>query len=811
MNETDDGRGFLRVLYSLDKFTRDYYGYPRWLPELYLGYGSPVLSFYSPGLFILTHLFSTVIIHDHILTTKIILLFIICNSAIGAYKLSDLIVQGATKISQRAIIDTRLLSVFMYIIVPYPFIINIFLRGDIPEAFALSILPWLWITCRNSITKQFTIKRVVTLSLLCAAIIISHQISSILILVHLGIISLFLVAGSILQFIRPIIIIVSIISGISSVFVIPLVLHADSVRIHVLSHDLYDILHRLSNIITPVNYTWPFEYNWQSLTQRSQSGPLLPSISQTALLLVSASLIFYQKFIRKNYISSREILGILFSILILWLMNLNFSRSLWFYIDIIRFLQYPWRFIGPLSLSISIIGSITISRVQYPIRILLIISFAILTYIETFDGFPLANVTGLGKGFDAATMVAEDYAYDRWGASVASGDGEFTPRSVDIRRPDGSLGGPVRLDRLAPPGAWVGGLAMVSSGEGHVASLHGDAMRLRAVVEVGEAGATLAIHQLDFPGWRATVDGVRVGVQAAPLVPGSGVAPGWVTVAVPPGRHEVAVWFGATWPRLVGDAITCVTLAVLGVVLGREWRRGGSRPVGVTVVVGALLGLATWNLAAEAWTVRAPPAASAATERVVLDVVEAVRRGDVSLGSPSGSRLGPDAFLDAGWLDVRPPLGRPVQVGTRRRWLYMHAPSRVTVRLRVPAGGATFQSGLGLRPDAWEVPVGDGVHFVAEVEPLDGNGGIRTLWFQRVNPRANLDERRWVEMRGDLGEWAGREVDLTLRTEPVDSVAYDWAGWGNPLVVVPSGILRPANGPQPPASIIAPRTWMVDQ
>ena len=224
---------------------------------------------------------------------------------------------------------------------------------------------------------------------------------------------------------------------------------------------------------------------------------------------------------------------------------------------------------------------------------------------------------------DPVAMVADDYAFDRWGASTTTGDGEFTPRGVDIRRPDGSLGGPVRLDRLAPPGAWVGGLAMVQSGEGYVASLHGDATRLRVVVEAGETGATLAIHQLDFPGWRATVDGARVDVQAAAEVPGSGVTPGWLTLAIPPGRHEVAVWFGATWPRLLGDGVTCVTLALIGFALAREWRGGASRPVGTTLVVAGLLGLATWDLGAEALTVRAPTATSPATERVVLDVVEA--------------------------------------------------------------------------------------------------------------------------------------------------------------------------------------------
>ena len=36
----------------------------------------------------------------------------------------------------------------------------------------------------------------------------------------------------------------------------------------------------------------------------------------------------------------------------------------------------------------------------------------------------------------------------------------------------------------------------------------------------------------------------------------------------------------------------------------------------------------------------------------------------------------------------------------------------------------------------------------------------------------------------DLSAWAGQTVRLTLRTEPREDLTHDWAGWGNPVLVV---------------------------
>ena len=819
LTRTDDGDEFLQRAFTLDRALAAHATYPRWLPDLYLGFGYPVFAFYAPVAYLLVAALTRLGAGTVDVAARVVAAGIVVVAGLGAATLAGAMVpEVGTRRSRGRHIAVGAVAAVAYVGAPYPFVTNVFLRGALPEAMGLAILPWFWLAVRHLLRRDapFALKPVVIAGMLGALTILVHQLSAVMAAATMALAAVGYVGPAWSRgIVTQIALAAAIAVGATATLWIPLAVESSAVRLDVVSHGVPEIVARLSPSWAPVVLGWPYPYGWDRSQLLVPDGPVLPGITQ-AVIVAAAALAGVVIAWRRRASGPTDggwrgdASGLALVVGTCWLLNLDLSAGIWSAISPLRVVQYPWRWLGPLSLGVALLGALAVSRMRVQIAISAAVVVGALSWGDSLGALPRPVAPDDTDRYDAAAMVADDYAFDRWGASTTTGDGEFTPRAVDIRRPDGSLGGAVRLDRVAPPGAWMGGLAMVQAGEGYVSSLHGDATRLRAVVVAGDAGATLAIHQLDFPGWRATVDGVRVDVRAATLVPGSGVTPGWLTVAVPAGRHEVAVWFGATWPRLLGDAVTCLTLALLGLALVREWRRGTSRSVGMALVVAGLLAVATWNLGSEALTIRAPAASSPATERVVLDVVDAVHRGDASLESPSGARLGPDAFLDAGWLDVRPPSGRPVQVGTGRRWLYMHPPGRVTVRL-TPPQGAVFQAGLVLRPDSWETPEGDGVHFVVEVVPVDDPGGMRTLLFQRINPRAFVDERRWVDIRADLGEWAGRPIDLTLRTDPVDSVAYDWAGWGNPVVVVPVGVLRPPNGPQPPASIHTPRTWMIDQ
>ena len=105
--------------------------------------------------------------------------------------------------------------------------------------------------------------------------------------------------------------------------------------------------------------------------------------------------------------------------------------------------------------------------------------------------------------------------------------GEFLPRSATYEvHHEGEARGFWLYERLWPEASWLGGRVRVAAGEAAVAGLWGRGLWTVARVEAGPAGATLAFHQLAFPGWRAWVDGAPAPVGGGPGGAGAGHRPG---------------------------------------------------------------------------------------------------------------------------------------------------------------------------------------------------------------------------------------------------------------------------------------------
>ena len=240
------------------------------------------------------------------------------------------------------------------------------------------------------------------------------------------------------------------------------------------------------------------------------------------------------------------------------------------------------------------------------------------------------------------------------------------------------------------------------------------------------------------------MDGAPAPVGAAPAVPGQAIAPGFAVVAVPPGRHEVALRFGPSGPRAGGAALSLAALlgaagwlarraGAAGGAAGGAGRGAGGGPGGAALLLGAGVGVAGVRLALPLL----PPAPGAGDALLVADLAGAVAGGapGARVAAPDGGALGPGAFAD-----VRPlallAADRPLRDAgpDARRWLYLHPPAGATAEVAVPPGGAWLQAGLALDPAAWGAPLGDGVRFVAEVAPLAGAGGggrRRWCWTRR--------------------------------------------------------------------------------
>jgi hypothetical protein len=129
--------------------------------------------------------------------------------------------------------------------------------------------------------------------------------------------------------------------------------------------------------------------------------------------------------------------------------------------------------------------------------------------------------------------------------------------------------------------------------------------------------------------------------------------------------------------------------------------------------------------------------------------------------------------------------------GETRRVIFAHPVAEISWPVRIPAGSeAVLETHLSMSPDMWgRPPLSDGVGF--EIAVL-ADGATEVLASRHLDPTHREPDRAWLPLRLPLGRYAGRSVTIRLRTDPGPhgQYAHDWAGWGDPTLLV--GEPRPA-------------------
>jgi hypothetical protein len=116
-----------------------------------------------------------------------------------------------------------------------------------------------------------------------------------------------------------------------------------------------------------------------------------------------------------------------------------------------------------------------------------------------------------------------------------------------------------------------------------------------------------------------------------------------------------------------------------------------------------------------------------------------------------------------------------------RNVLFQHPPSVVSYTLEIPPA-AILRFSTALSPEVWQFDKGDGVQF--DILLNDGDSQ-ETIFSNYINPKYIPIDRRWHEHAVDLSPWSGQTVTLAFSTSPgpSDNDLFDWAGWGNPMIV----------------------------
>jgi hypothetical protein len=745
--------------------------YPRWLPDLAMGYGYPLFNYYAPGMYALATAlrgFGLPIIAAFQWTGVIA----VALAATGTYALA------------RHVMSDRIGAVVAataFVLAPYPFFTNLYDRAQVPEALALGILPWaLLATWRAWHDGGAWVGAFVVM---VAALVLTHNITSLLAAPLIaGVIGVAWWRGRVhwKHALRRVSIGITIGIGLSAFFWMPVILEASAVHLgrSDVTPFLFDPITTARDLVHAIRgLDWTSRAIFTALPETLIVRPPNHETIPIALLALATLGAVATGVSRTHGGSATRTITTVCAVGVAacLAMNATWVRFAWQTLPVIPVIQYAWRLYGPMSLMAALAGAGFIAAwrpgsrmraVAIGVATVLVATLAtgsVLTRRGTLAASPPPPPDG-GMVFARET--------DRYAGGTTS-TGEFLPRTVEIAdlTPGVHRGLSVFTDAI-PEASWHAGLVRIPSGDAEITAI--DHARNRIIAEVDATTAsTVAFHQFMFPGWRATVDGIPAPLAAAPYDESIHASLGYMVVAVPAGRHRVEVAFGTTPARVIGTTVSIMTLTLGLAAVAWKWRRRIAnwarilQPKGArTVVVGIFVAVIA-VITLVAWRGRPRPATAALITRIIPEVAQ----NRVVSRTPGGQGTGPmPPFLE---------IRRPAILGDTRPFLFMHPPSDVTVTLEVPPN-AYLQAGLACLPETWETDYGDGVRFHADVTDASGT---HTILDRRVNPRAKREDRRWIDVWANLGSTAGETVRLTLRTDPAEDLSYDWCGWANPQVV----------------------------
>ncbi len=223
------------------------------------------------------------------------------------------------------------------------------------------------------------------------------------------------------------------------------------------------------------------------------------------------------------------------------------AKPLWDILPLVSLVQFPWRLLAPVAVTLALLAGAGASWLDRrggaagsPDAFAYVFAFAIvlgsfaftqpeLLPVQPRDASPLAVLDFEAKYPDMRGMT-------RWSARPPENADSPLLAQYEAGQP---------LQRAA-----------IAAGEGEILAQSATALSATARVRA-DSDLTLRFYTYFFPGWRATVGG-----QPAEITPEP--PNGLISLALPPGEHEVAVRFGSTPLRRVGQIISLATLALIG-------------------------------------------------------------------------------------------------------------------------------------------------------------------------------------------------------------------------------------------------------
>ena len=500
--------------------------FPRWFPDLGLGYGFPLFNYYAP-------------LSYYLALPLRLLGFSFEATLLGGFVLGHLALVAGTYLWTRegfgksAALGAALLIGYA----PYP-LLDLHYRGAFAEVWGLACLAWaLWAVQRLNVRGG---RLPFVLTALCsAALMLSHNVMALLGMPLLAGYALLLAwqhparkAAALRLFLA-----LGLGAGLSAFFWVPALREQAYVQIHQIQ--IYDYREHFLTLGELFSGPTP--------TVKGEVTPYVPHSVGWILPLLAAGAFLPDK---KTLPASARLQkwALLAASLVLLGMTLPISAPLWEKLPLLSFVQFPWRFLGPVSLGLAVLGGVELERLpgsaawRLPLALAAVSLFA-LTWLFPPYARPQPPLT-------PPALIRIERETGGLGTTTA---GDYLPIWVQERPGDELL---ALYTAAAEDDYLIPRLDPTTLPEGAQLLAEKEALNAAQVTLETPIAFRARFRWYYFPGWQVRVDGAP-----APTLPDG--PQGLLAVEVPAGKHTLEVRFGETPLRRTADAISLVSAALL--------------------------------------------------------------------------------------------------------------------------------------------------------------------------------------------------------------------------------------------------------
>lgn len=508
-------------LIEMDTALKDFQIPPRWTPNLGFGYGYPLFNFYPPFIYYVGEVFH-LLGFSFINSIKIVYFLGFFLSAYFMYLF-------AKELFGRA---GGIIAAVFYTYAPYK-AVDAYVRGSLSEFFAFVFFPLIF--------YAFTKKNILLSSISLAGLILTHNLTALIFIPFLLVYLLFLIISQKTQerisTLKNYLASLFLSFGLSAYFTLPALFEKKFTLVDkILTEELADFRLHFVAAFQLINSPWDYG--------GSIPGPfdgLSFEIGKLHLILIIIMLLASIKFLFSKIDKKLHVLLFVNFFAISLFMTLTISKPVWEILRPVWYLQFPWRFLGPLSFFASlIIAGIILVIKNKKIKIIVTASLTI------FAMFFYKNIFVPQRYVDVNDSHYNSKEGLQWFVSRMSY--EYVPSQVKTTKT--LLGTTVlAITKKDLPDKKV----TFINGSGEILNQNIKSQSYDLTLNI-TSPADIRLSTYYFPGWQAYLDGQPISIDAQNDLH-------LITINnIPPGPHTLSVTFTNTPIRNLGNFLSLISL-----------------------------------------------------------------------------------------------------------------------------------------------------------------------------------------------------------------------------------------------------------